>query len=57
MNNHQHQAPYESMMDNTIGLPGIEESKLDGAADKSDFLQGLGIMKNHSQTMVTSGRP
>lgn len=38
----------------------IEESKLDGGhnVSSSDFLSGLGIMKNHSNTMIaSSGRP
>ena len=38
----------------------IEESKLDGGPNvsSSDFLSGLGIMKNHSNTMMApSARP
>ena len=46
------------MMDNTIGITGImEESKLGGMADQSDFLNSHKIMSNHSKTMITSARP
>jgi hypothetical protein len=42
------------MMNNTMGISGgggVEESKND--PNQSDFLAGLGIMKNHSNTMFT----